>query len=250
MTEKKQVLRPTDAAAIAQARMLVRSAPFGALSVLEPETGHPSVSRVLLATDYDGVPVILVSKLAAHTRALEADPRCALMVGEPGKGDPLASPRLMIHCLAQPIDRGHGNYPFLRERFARHHPKSKLYIDFADFYFVKLFFLKALLNGGFGKAFSIEGSELLIQSPVADHLARQESLLLDIVQKSNIPEVIFTKKTNNGSKSPWIPCGIDTAGIDFRQAEKRLRVEFKMRIDNLELLRLMMKEPSIILSLI
>ncbi len=162
MNEKKQLLRPTGEAAIAQARMLVRSAAFGALSVLEPETGHPSISRVLLATDFDGVPVILVSQLAAHTKALLADPRCSLMVGEPGKGDPLTSPRLMIRCRAEQVDRRHKQYTDLRARFARHHPKSKLYIDFEDFHFFKLWILDGLLNGGFGKAFAMAGTDLRI----------------------------------------------------------------------------------------
>ncbi|MGO8205315.1 pyridoxamine 5'-phosphate oxidase family protein, partial [Rhizobium ruizarguesonis] len=68
------------------------------------ENGFPFVSRVLVATDIDGIPVILVSQLSAHTRALARDPRASLLTGEPGKGDPLAYPRLTTQCLAEPVE--------------------------------------------------------------------------------------------------------------------------------------------------
>ncbi|TIX34331.1 MAG: HugZ family protein, partial [Mesorhizobium sp.] len=93
---KKDVIRETDAEAIRLAKTLIRSARFGALAVIEPGTGSPLASRVGVATDLDGAPLILVSMLSAHTGAILADPRCSLLVGEPGKGDPLAHPRLTL----------------------------------------------------------------------------------------------------------------------------------------------------------
>src|SRR5262245_26241469 len=96
--EPKSVIRPTDEASLKLARRLIREARYGALSVLEPQTGHPFASRVLVGTDIDGVPVILTSMLATHTKALLGDPRCALLFGEPGKGDPMAWPRITVLC--------------------------------------------------------------------------------------------------------------------------------------------------------
>ena len=104
--KKKDVLRETDAEAIRLARTLVRSARFGALAGLDPMTGAPVIGRVGVATDIDGTPLILVSGLSAHTRAIAADPRCALMVGEPGKGDALAHPRISLACRAVRLERG------------------------------------------------------------------------------------------------------------------------------------------------
>ena len=75
MKDTKDVIRPTDAEAIRLARTLMRTARFGALAVLEPQTGWPMASRVGVATDLDGSPVILVSLLAAHTKAILAAPR-------------------------------------------------------------------------------------------------------------------------------------------------------------------------------
>ncbi|RVB28703.1 HugZ family protein, partial [Mesorhizobium sp. M7A.F.Ca.CA.004.05.1.1] len=103
---KKDVIRETDAEAIRLAKTLLRSARFGALAVIEPQTGSPLASRVGVATDIDGAPLILVSMLSAHTGALLADPRCSLLLGEPGKGDPLAHPRLTLICQAARLERG------------------------------------------------------------------------------------------------------------------------------------------------
>ncbi|MDB5556346.1 MAG: pyridoxamine 5-phosphate oxidase, partial [Rhizobium sp.] len=102
--EKPSVIRPTDTDSIRLARKLVREARFGAISVLEPETGHPFASRVLVGTDFDGVPVILASMLTTHMKAIIADPRCALLLGEPGRGDPLAWPRITVLCVAERIE--------------------------------------------------------------------------------------------------------------------------------------------------
>ncbi|TJW76115.1 MAG: HugZ family protein, partial [Mesorhizobium sp.] len=62
---RKDVIRETDAEAVRLAKTLVRSARFGALAVIEPGTGAPLASRVGVATDMDGAPLILVSMLSA-----------------------------------------------------------------------------------------------------------------------------------------------------------------------------------------
>ncbi|MBB1250392.1 pyridoxamine 5'-phosphate oxidase family protein [Rhizobium sp. G21] len=96
MQEETPLIRPTDEEARKLARTLLRGARYGALAVLDPETGFPLATRTLVGADLDGAPVLLISRLAAHTRALAADPRCSLLVGEPRKGDPLAWPRLTV----------------------------------------------------------------------------------------------------------------------------------------------------------
>ncbi|MBX9458504.1 MAG: pyridoxamine 5'-phosphate oxidase family protein [Rhizobium sp.] len=159
--EVKSVIRPTDEAALQLARRLIGEARYGALSVLEPETDHPFASRVLVGTDTDGVPVILASTLATHTKALLADPRCALLLGEPGRGDPLAWPRITVLCDAERIEHDSESDSRTRSRFLRRHPKAKLYASFRDFAFFRLVPKSASLNGGFGRAYIISGDELL-----------------------------------------------------------------------------------------
>jgi putative heme iron utilization protein len=160
LSDKPSVIRETDDEARELARLLLRSAGYAALAVIDPDNGFPSASRVLLSTDIDGLPVILISALSAHTKALSLDVRASLLVGEPGKGDPLAHPRMTIQCEAIRVDHGTTLHDRIRTRFLGHHPKSKRYIDFSDFWFYRLRPISANLNGGFGQSYRLSGDDL------------------------------------------------------------------------------------------
>ena len=72
------------------ARRLMRTAVKGALATLDHETGHPYASLVLVATEPDGTPVLLLSTLARHTQNLGKDPRASLLLD--GTGGPRRAP--------------------------------------------------------------------------------------------------------------------------------------------------------------
>lgn len=154
--------RPVDDTARGLARDLIEGATFGALATLQPGKTVPSVSRIALATDEAGGLVTLISTLADHTRALHADPACALLIGEPGEtGDPLTHPRLTLHAEARFIARGNTEHRHLRARYLALRPKAKLYVDFTDFRFVRFQISDAVLNGGFGKAWRLAPADLV-----------------------------------------------------------------------------------------
>jgi heme iron utilization protein len=156
--DQPQVLRETDEAARTQARAFVRESGHGALATLDPETGWPLASRVSLAVDADGVPLILISRLSAHYGALEGDARCSLLLGEAGEGDPLRHPRITVICLAAKVpleQRANAKAQFLKR-----HPGAEMYADFADFDFWRLVPQRASLNGGFGRAYLLSAEDL------------------------------------------------------------------------------------------
>lgn len=159
MATKINPIRETDAEAVELARRLLREARHGALAFIDPQTGAPDVSRVAVSTDESGAPVLFISDLSRHTLALKANPRCALMVGEPGKGDPLAHPRVSLACLARRLSRDDAGFPALAARFLAHQPKAKLYIGLTDFSFFRLEILSASLNGGFGRAYNVSAAD-------------------------------------------------------------------------------------------
>lgn len=157
----KSPIRPTDNEARALARDLIDKARFGALAVIDPQSGAPLVSRVAVATDATGAPVSLVSDLSHHTKALEARDDCSLLLGEPGpKGDPLTHPRLTLQAKARFLRHRAPGHAEMRARYLKIHPKSKLYIDFADFSFALFYVERAYLNGGFGKAYELTPEDL------------------------------------------------------------------------------------------
>jgi len=158
---EKSVIRETTAEAVELARRLIREARFGAIATIEPGSGWPIASSSLSATDADGAPVILISRLAAHTSALLADPRCSLLLGEPGRGDPLAHPRITIACEAREISRDSEEHRRIGERYLAQQPKAELYAGLGDFRYFRLEPKSASLNAGFGLAYVLSAEEIL-----------------------------------------------------------------------------------------
>ena len=220
------VIRPTDEASLALARRLVREARYAALSVLEPDTGHPFASRVLVGTDVDGVPIMIASMLTTDMKALLADPRCSLLVGEPGKGDPLAWPRITLRCEAEKIEHDTESDTRIRSRFLRRHPKAKLYASFRDFAFFRLVPKSASLNGGFGRAYIISGEELKLVSELTGYIGAHELQIIEAIEKSGCNLVDeFAKRYFHEKTGNWYISGVDAEGMDIARKEKVHRVD-------------------------
>ncbi len=107
------------------ARRLIDEAVFASIAVLEPETGIPIVSRIGVAVDFAGNLVFLASQISNHTKALFRDTRASIMVGEPGKGDPLAHPRIALIGNIEKINRTSNERDLLRDPYLVSHPKAR-----------------------------------------------------------------------------------------------------------------------------
>lgn len=238
MAEKNKTIRDTDDEARALARNLISRARFGSLAVLLPETGDPFASRTAVACDTDRTPVILVSQLSAHTAGLANDPRVSLLLGEPGKGDPLAHPRVTLQCRATRIPADDPSRAALRARFLRRHPKSALYADFPDFSFFRLEPRSASLNGGFGKAYILEPRDFLIDSPASGGLAELEESAIDHMNEDHADAIALYAQVLAGDKSgKWTICGIDAAGFDIASGDRLQRIEFDAPLEHADQLR-------------
>lgn len=232
--EPKGVLRPTDAEAIRLAKTLLRGARYGALGVTDPETGAPMVSRVATATDHDGAPLILVSALAAHTGGLLAQPRCSLLLGEPGKGDPLAHPRVTVACKAERIARDDPRHARIEWRFLSRNPKSKLYAGFPDFSFFRLQPLSASLNGGFGRAYALTPGDLLVPGPAAEAIAATERSAVEHMNGDHADAVArYARHFGKAAgKANWTMTGVDAEGFDLAAGDRTLRIFFATSLES------------------
>ena len=161
MAEKNNPVRETDEHAIELARKLMFENRYGAIGVLEPKTGVPLVSRISLACSTQHGIFFSASDLSLHSKALALDATCSLLLGEPGKGDGLAHPRITLVCETRRLPNSDAKYSLLRAKFLEVHPKAELYIDFADFGFYPLEIKRAYLNGGFGKAYHLDADDLV-----------------------------------------------------------------------------------------
>lgn len=227
MEKKKDVIRETDAEAIRLARTLIRTARYGAIAVLDPETGAPLASRVGTATDIDGTPLILVSMLSAHTRALIADSRCSLLVGEPGKGDPLAHPRITISCNALQLQSETAERARAERRYLNRHPKAKLYAGLGDFHFFRLEPERASLNGGFGKAYLLGRSDLVAETSVARNLAESEQSAVEHMNSDHVDAIsVYARAFCGAGEASWRITGIDADGLDLAAGDETRRLFF------------------------
>ena len=117
--------------------------------------GEPVVSRSAVATTPHGL-ITLISDLSQHTVALRAAPDASILLGEPGKGDPVAHPRITLQITAEFLEKSKD----IADAYLALQPKASLYVGFTDFNFVALRPRSAFLNGGFGKAFTLTPADL------------------------------------------------------------------------------------------
>lgn len=232
------VIRQTDDTARATARQLLRTARHAALGFIDPQDAFPSVSRVLLATDIDGMPALLVSGLSTHTKGLAADPRASLLFGEPGKGDPLAHPRLTVHGQAEEITKDGSAYERFRRRFLARHPKASLYIVFPDFSISRMAITAARLNAGFGRAYVLTADDLTIHSSAAADIAAMEEEALAHMNADHADAIVLYATKLAGEKpGKWRMTGLDAGGCDLADADHMCRVEFEVTLTSAAELR-------------
>jgi len=77
----------------------------------------------------------------------------------------LVHPRITIQCKTSFLSRENPKHVGIRTHYLANRPKSKLYIDFADFNFVLFDIQSANLIGGFGKAYELTAKDCLEATP-------------------------------------------------------------------------------------
>src|ERR1700682_694508 len=118
------------------ARSLLRRSRQGALATLMAGSGDPYCSLVNVASHVDGAPILLISRLAVHTKNILGDSRVSLMLDERAEGDPLARSRIM---LAGHAEKARGDAAMsLRRRYLNAHPSAEAFVNFKDFSFFRI----------------------------------------------------------------------------------------------------------------
>ena len=235
--------QPADFAPPDLSKALLRATRTGTLATLDRNTGHPFASLVNVATDVDGSPLILVSRLATHTANLECDPRASLLLAETGKGDALAHPRLTVLGSFKAVAREHADEPRVRRRFLARHPKSELYAGFADFGFWRMDVVSAHLNGGFARAADLAAADILTDVSDAQTLIEAESGAVTHMNTDHAAACrLYATRLLGAPDGAWICVGIDPDGIELQSGSTALRLAFRERVTGPEALRAMLKE--------
>lgn len=148
-----------------RARTLAHAANSALLStLLHPQAdapGHPYGSLVNVAL-HGPDPVFFISALAEHTRNLETDARCSLLVTEVGGGNPLALGRVTLLGEARELGRDAGG---AGEAYLAAHPQARFYLDFGDFAFWRLEVRSLRYIGGFGRMSWVDAGDWATAEP-------------------------------------------------------------------------------------
>jgi hypothetical protein len=222
---------PADFDPRTEAKGLLRATRAGSLATLDRNTGHPFASLVNVATDIDGSPLILVSRLSTHTANLEVDGRASLLLASSGKGDPLAHPRLTLLGSFMQVARESSDGVRVRRRFLARHPKSELYAGFGDFSFWRLGVVSAHLNGGFARAADLKAADVLTDMSGADELMATEEGAVTHMNADHAEAVrLYATKLLGADEGKWRLTGLDPDGLDLALGDATLRLPFPERV--------------------
>ena len=201
------------------ARRLVRATDRATLAT--SLDGWPYASLVLVATEHDATPLLLLSDLAEHTRNLTRDKRVSLLFdGTAGLVDPLTGPRVTVLGELVPAE------PRLLPRFTARHPSSALYAGFKDFGLYRLTVTRAHLVAGFGRIEWIEGSSLLYPA-ATPALATAEVEIVAHMNKDHAATLdLCAHRVLGRTGDGWRLASLDPEGADLRCEAATARLDF------------------------
>ena len=210
-------------------RSLLRRSRQGALATLMAGSGDPYCSLVNVASHPDGSPILLISRLAVHTRNILGDPRVSLMLDERAEGDPLEGSRIMLAGRAEQAS-GDG-VAILRRRYLNAHPSAEAFVDFGDFSFFRLRPTATHLVAGFGRIVDLKPAAFLTDISDAGALVEAEA---DAIVHMNADHRdatnLYATRLLGAAPADWRCTGCDPDGLDLQAGAKTLRLDFPERV--------------------
>lgn len=223
------------------ARSLLRRSRQGALATLMVGSGDPYCSLVNVASHPDGSPILLISRLALHTRNILADIRVSLMLDERAEGDPLEGSRIMLAGRAEQARAD--DLEILRRRYLNAHPSAEVFVNFKDFSFFRIWPTGIHLVAGFGRIVDLTPEQVLTDISGAASLVEAEQGAIDHMNADHRDAInLYATNLLGAGPADWRCTGCDPDGIDMRAGTTTLRLDFPRRIATPAALRQMLKE--------
>lgn len=223
-------------------RSLLRRSRQGALATLVPECGDPYCALVNVASHPDGSPILLISRLALHTRNILNDPRVSLMLDERAPGDPLEGARIMLGGVAEEAAATERN--LMRRRYLRAHPSAQAFVDFKDFSFFQIRPASLHLVAGFGRILDLAPAQYLTDLSGADSLiAAEEDAVAHMNTDHRDALSLYATRLLGAEPGDWCCTGCDPDGLDLQNGTAAaLRLDFPRRIVTPAELRRVLRE--------
>ena len=213
------------------ARSLLRRRREGALATLMAGSGDPYCSLVNVASHADGSPILLISRLAVHTKNILSDPRVSLMLDERGKGDPLEGARIMLQGRAEEVAAP--ELEGVRRRYLNAHPSAEAFVDFKDFSLFRIRASATHLVAGFGRIVDLKPEQFLTEISDARALLEAEQSAIDHMNADHRDAInLYATRLLGAEPADWRCTGCDPDGLDLQAGAQTLRLDFAQRVTN------------------
>jgi heme oxygenase (biliverdin-IX-beta and delta-forming) len=221
------------------ARSLLRRSRQGALATLMAESHDPYCSLVNIACHSDASPILLISRLALHTKNILADNRVSLMLDERVAGDPLEGARIMLAGRAE--EAAGEAAEALRRRYLNAHPSAEVFVDFKDFSFFRIVPSGAHLVAGFGRIIDLAPAQFLTDIGDSGGLLEAEQGAVEHMNEDHREAMnLYATRLLGAASADWACTGCDPDGIDMQAGSTTLRLDFPERVTNGTALRKML----------
>jgi putative heme iron utilization protein len=218
---------------------LLRRSRQGALATLMAGSGDPYCSLVNLASHPDASPILLISRLALHTKNILADSRVSLMLDERAEGDPLEGARIMLAGRAE--EAADGDVEILRRRYLNAHPSAEVFVEFKDFSFFRIRPQGAHLVAGFGRIVDLKPEQFLTEIGDATALLEAEQGAVEHMNGDHREAMnLYATRLLGADSADWRCSGCDPDGMDLQADGKTLRLDFPERVTDGASLRKML----------
>lgn len=192
-----------------------------------PDYPFGSVSPFVL--NHQGMPTILISTIAEHTKNIIQNHHVSLIIFDKNE-DLQANARLTLLAKAEQTDK---HNELMRARYLRYLPQAEQYFDMHDFHFYTLHVTHARYIAGFGKMGWIEGDAMQIPT---NPIFFEEPGILEHMNQDHAENLSAYCQHFHQVRTETVEMvGIDSLGFDVRiDTEKNtiLRFSFDAPIHN------------------
>jgi putative heme iron utilization protein len=201
------------------ARRLLRARCHGFLCTVSKRiSGYPFGSVVRFLNDPSGRPIILISRLAEHTKNIAADARVSLLAHKPG-ADVQAQARVTLIGDAAPVAPADASS--LARRYLRYFPDARRLLALGDFDFYRIEPLAVRYIAGFGSIHWIAKESFTLADTSSEH---QEDAILVCLNSQHAHKLQALCRHHGTSDAQVI--GLDCDGCDIRADGAIVRLDF------------------------
>lgn len=218
------------AEAVKHARQLLLKEYRGVLSTHSAAMpGFPFGSSVPYCLTENGWPLMLISRIAQHTKNLKADPRCSLLVAERGVEDVQANGRLTVLAEARQLDDASA-IDAAAARHYRYFPESRDYHNAHDFDFWVLQPVRWRYIGGFGAIHWLD--DVALGNPFARAGGAENGMLEHMNDDHAAAIAHYVERAGLPSEPAAQMVGIDSEGFHLRIGQAIHWLAFPDTCDN------------------